>query len=439
MCQRTDTSSVWMCVTNRGGAAGDWVSMGGGGDPYELPVASDTVLGGVKVGTGLSIDGGGVLSADAANPMTAAGDIIIGGTSGAGIRLAAGTDGQVLKLVGGSPLWQNESGGGGGGGGSITPVTWASSISIALGADRPMFYTTVAGSALTISLTGLTAGYTATLLVTNPSGSGISLPVTVTSAAPLNSRPLLINPGSAAVFTFYANGLGVFYDFLASTGDMFRYIRFDCASGGGDPWYAPHGFVEYGDALAWKALPMTSNTAPSPLVASNSSFLDVGTEAWRAFALIGEGWTPGFDSNPSWIQIDLGADASNWMLPTRLRYTVKGASDRYPRTFTVSGSATGEFSGEQTLLANFSSLGESTSLWVQALVLVPVTFLASIFAQIGDLVASKLKRTYGIKDFGTILPGHGGLLDRFDSILFVAMFLTAIFILIHYFYPAVIV
>lgn len=95
--------------------------------------------------------------------------------------------------------------------------------------------------------------------------------------------------------------------------------------------------------------------------------------------------------------------------------------------------------GEITLLDNFSTLGESNPLWVQALIIVPVTFMASIFAQIGDLVASRLKRTYNIKDFGTILPGHGGLLDRFDSVLFVAMFLTAVFLLIYRLFPAIIV
>lgn len=46
----------------------------------------------------------------------------------------------------------------------------------------------------------------------------------------------------------------------------------------------------------------------------------------------------------------------------------------------------------------------------------------SIVAQIGDLTASKIKRLTGIKDFGFIMPGHGGILDRFDSILFVATY-----------------
>ncbi len=45
--------------------------------------------------------------------------------------------------------------------------------------------------------------------------------------------------------------------------------------------------------------------------------------------------------------------------------------------------------------------------------------IGSIAGQCGDLTASLIKRRMGIKDFGWILPGHGGILDRFDSILFV--------------------
>ena len=59
-----------------------------------------------------------------------------------------------------------------------------------------------------------------------------------------------------------------------------------------------------------------------------------------------------------------------------------------------------------------------------------IALIVSIAGQLGDLVASKLKREYEIKDYGKIFPGHGGVLDRFDStILGGIVFYIIIFII----------
>ena len=55
---------------------------------------------------------------------------------------------------------------------------------------------------------------------------------------------------------------------------------------------------------------------------------------------------------------------------------------------------------------------------------------SSIISQVGDLAASAIKRNHNIKDYGKLIPGHGGILDRFDSIIFTApivYYLTLIF------------
>lgn len=61
------------------------------------------------------------------------------------------------------------------------------------------------------------------------------------------------------------------------------------------------------------------------------------------------------------------------------------------------------------------------------LILVSVILSLSMIAQIGDLTFSSIKRYYEIKDFGNIMPGHGGVLDRLDSILFVLLAFSFIY------------
>lgn len=62
--------------------------------------------------------------------------------------------------------------------------------------------------------------------------------------------------------------------------------------------------------------------------------------------------------------------------------------------------------------------------------LVELGVILSLSGQAGDLVLSSVKRDLGIKDLGTLIPGHGGLLDRFDSLILAA---TAYFHFVGYY------
>ena len=64
------------------------------------------------------------------------------------------------------------------------------------------------------------------------------------------------------------------------------------------------------------------------------------------------------------------------------------------------------------------------------IIVIAMSFILSIIGQIGDLVFSAIKREFEIKDYSNIIPGHGGMLDRFDSIAFVSLFYVVIKLLI---------
>lgn len=75
---------------------------------------------------------------------------------------------------------------------------------------------------------------------------------------------------------------------------------------------------------------------------------------------------------------------------------------------------------------------ESMFLFTPKLVFPLVVIISAMISQLGDLAASAIKRNYDIKDYGNIIPGHGGIMDRFDSVIFVAPFVYYLLVLVQY-------
>lgn len=89
---------------------------------------------------------------------------------------------------------------------------------------------------------------------------------------------------------------------------------------------------------------------------------------------------------------------------------------------TVEGSVGGTICAVAILMIVARVLSDNNIISVNYGILAVYLLSASVLGQFGDLAFSSVKRICGIKDYGKLLPGHGGVLDRFDSMLFVAPF-----------------
>lgn len=87
---------------------------------------------------------------------------------------------------------------------------------------------------------------------------------------------------------------------------------------------------------------------------------------------------------------------------------------------TVEGFAGGIVAGVVSIIIYGLIMGASTEYNVNYLILLVYGVVCSLMTEFGDLAFSFIKRKCGIKDYGSLIPGHGGMLDRFDSLIFTA-------------------
>lgn len=88
----------------------------------------------------------------------------------------------------------------------------------------------------------------------------------------------------------------------------------------------------------------------------------------------------------------------------------------------IEGCVAGVFGAVLIALALTLVFNSFFSLRISYLMVAIIVAILSVIGQIGDLAASSMKRYCGLKDFGELIPGHGGMLDRIDSVIFIIPF-----------------
>jgi len=87
---------------------------------------------------------------------------------------------------------------------------------------------------------------------------------------------------------------------------------------------------------------------------------------------------------------------------------------------TIEGCVGGLIIGTLGLVIYGIILTNFTTLYISYPLLAIIGLIGAIITEVGDLAFSQIKRKLGIKDYGNLIPGHGGMLDRFDSMIFSA-------------------
>lgn len=144
--------------------------------------------------------------------------------------------------------------------------------------------------------------------------------------------------------------------------------------------------------------------------------------AWKTGILL-------HDMNPNWLMFGL---LVNWVGDTGAYYVGRkfGRHKLAPKVSpgkSWEGAIASAISGVIFGLIYLPLTIKGTALWVAAL----LALAANVAGQVGDLAESAIKRGAGVKDSGSLLPGHGGLLDRVDSTLFALPVLYSLLTFLH--------